>query len=136
MTSNLRIISIRDFIKLTPQGHTDLATLKQAITQAASVSGAFTDYDVLVDTRGTEPHLSVFDLWELAEDLAKLVHAGSAAGFRAKIPILCAVDRFDLAKFFELTAQNRGLNVRAFTSVEDLFEWLSKSSTPSLEKPS
>ena len=137
MPSNLRIIRIRDFIKLAPQGSQHFKSLKRAITEAASLPGAFIDYDLLIDTRGfAETLLSVIDLWELAEDLANAVHAGSAKGFTAKIPVLCPPERLDLAQFYELCTRNRGLNVRAFTSIEDLFEWLSKSSTPSLEKPS
>jgi len=137
MPSNLRIIRIRDFIKVAPQGGQDLKSLKRAITQAASVPGAFIDYDLLIDTRGfAETLLSVFDIWELAKDLADLIHAGAAKGFRAKIPVLCPLERFDYAKFYELCAENQGLNVRAFTSFEDVFEWLSESSTPNLEKSS
>lgn len=136
MPSNLRIIRIRDFIKLAPQGSQDLTNLKQAITEAAAVRGAFVDYNLLIDARGLETNLSVFDIWELAADLAKVIHAGASRGFRAKIPVLCPVERFDKGKFFELCAENRGLNVRAFTSFEDVLEWLSESSTPSLEKSS
>jgi hypothetical protein len=39
----------------------------------------------------------------------------------------------DHAKFFELCSQNRGLNVHAFTSFEELFDWLSQPSEISSE---
>lgn len=137
MPANLRIIRVRDFIKLAPQGSQDLNSLKRAITEAASAPGAFIDYDLLIDTRGfAETILSVFDMWELAKDLADVTHAGASRGFRPKIPVLCPRERFDNAQFYELCASNQGLNVRAFTSFEDMFEWLSESSTPNLEKSS
>ena len=136
MPSNLRIVSIRDFIKLTPKGNLDLAKMKEGIVEAAARPGAFTDYDLLIDTRGLESLLSVFELWELAQELAKLVHAASPKGFRAKIPLLCPVERLDLAQFTSLSAQNVGLNVRAFTSFEDVFDWLSRTSTPNQEESS
>jgi len=132
MAANLRIISLRDFLKLAPQGSQDFKTLKQALSEAASVKGAFLDYDLLVDTRGAEVQLSVTDIWELAKFLATIIRAGTSKSFMAKIAILCPAEKFDHATFFSLCAQNRALNVRAFTSFEDTFEWLSGSSTPSL----
>ncbi len=131
MPSNLRIISIRDFLKLAPQGSQDFKSLKQTISEVASVGGAFSDYDLLIDTRGAEIHLSVTDIWELAADLAKMIQAGASKSFRAKIPVLCPTEEFNHAKFFSLCAENRGLNVHAFTSFEDLFDWLSEPSAPS-----
>ena len=136
MPSNLRIIRLRDFIKVRPEGDLDFQKMKESIQEIASVPGAFVDHDVLVDTRGTESHLSVFDTWEIAKDLATAVHSGSPKGFTAKIAILCTVESFDHAKFFELCAENQGLNVQAFTSFEDVFEWLSEPSTPSRDKSS
>ena len=132
MTSNLKIIRVRDFVNATPQGTLDFAKAKQAMREASLVSGAFVNYDLLIDTRGSENNLSVTDIWYLAKELASLVHSNTK-GFRAKIPVLCPIQEFDHAKFFELCSQNRGLNVRAFTSFEDLFEWLSQSSEMSNE---
>jgi hypothetical protein len=131
MSVNVRIISIRDFLQVAPLGSQDFRSLKQALAEAASVQGAFLDYDLLIDTRGADIHLLLTDIWELAADLARIIHAGASKSFRAKIPVLCPAEGFDHAKFFSLCAENRGLNVRAFTSYEDVFAWLSGSSTPS-----
>ena len=130
MSSNLRFIRIRDFMKFTPKGPLDFAEMIKGIHEFSSAVGAFSDYNLLIDTRGTESHLSASDLWRLAKELAESVHAGASKGFRAKISALCPVEHFDHATFFELCAQNRGLNVRAFTSFEDVFDWLGESSTP------
>lgn len=132
MISNLKILSVRDFVKATPQGTLDFAEAKQAMREASLISGAFVNYDLMIDTRGSENNLSVTDIWHLAAELASLVHANTK-GFRAKIPVLCPTKEFDHAKFFELCSQNRGLNVRAFTSFEDLFDWLGQPSEISNE---
>ena len=128
MSSNLRIIRLRDIINVKPEGKLDKSRVREELQEIASAHDTFVNYDVLIDTRGTEEHLSVFDIWEAARDLANAVHAGSSKGFLAKIAVICPVEHFDNAQFFELCAQNRGLNVHAFTVFEDLFEWLSESS--------
>jgi hypothetical protein len=125
---------LRDIISFKPEGNLDFARLEAGLQEIASVHGAFVDYDILIDTRGTESHLSVFQIWEIAKQLAVAVHARSPKGFWAKIAVICPVEHFDNAKFFELCAQNRGLNVHAFTAFEVMFEWLSESSAPSLDK--
>jgi hypothetical protein len=130
MLSNLKIVRLRNFIKITPQGTIDLKAAKEVIIKIASVNDPFSEYDVLIDTRGAESHLSVFEIWEIAKDLAEAVHSGSPKGFNAKIAVICPVERFDYAKFLELCSLNRGLNVQAFTLFEDMFEWLSETSTP------
>jgi len=134
MSSNLKIIRLRDIVSSKPEGDLDFSRSNKALQEIASVPGAFIDYDVLIDTRGAETHLSVFEIWEIARNLANAVHASSPKGFRAKIAVICPVEGFDNAKFFELCAQNRGLNVNAFTVFEDMFEWLSESSPPSSEE--
>jgi len=135
MPSNLRIIRLRDVIRFEPQEKLNFPKSKEGLQEIVSVPGAFIDLDVLIDTRGTETHLSVFDIWEIARNLANAVHAGSQKGFRAKIAVICPVEGFDNAKFFELCAQYRGLNVHAFTVFEDMFEWLNESTTMSSNEP-
>jgi hypothetical protein len=126
----LRIVRVKDFIRLIEQGHPNLTKLIEDVKEAASVSGAFKDYDVLLDVRGLETNLSITELFILAQEVEKLVHSGSPQGFWAKIAVLCPIERFESAKFFELCTMNRGLNVQAFTSVEDLFDWISLSNKP------
>lgn len=63
--------------------------------------------------------MSVIDLWYLAAELSNLHKA-----FSRKTAVLCPLEQFDHAGFFALCAQNRGLQVRAFTSFEDAIEWL------------
>lgn len=133
MPVDIRIIRIKDFIQFTAKGKEDVPHLKQLLSEAAAIPGIFSDFNLLIDTRGLETNLSVFHIWELAEHLAVIVHNGSSKGFRAKIAVMCPLERFDLAKFFALCSENQGLNVRPFTSIEDLFKWMSESSIPGQE---
>lgn len=126
MTINLKIICVNDFLKVTPQGTLDFESAKQAMVEASLVPGVFVNYDLLIDTRGTESTLSVTDIWYLAKELATIV-LENTKGFKARIPVLCPIKDFDNAKFFELCSQNRGLNVCAFISFEDVFDWLNQS---------
>lgn len=131
MPVDIRIIKIRDFVRFVPTGKEDSARMKQAISEAANIRGIFTDFNLLIDARGLETQLAVSDLWELAKHLAGIIHLGAPKGFRAKIAVLCPLERFDLAEFFSLCAQNRGLNVQAFTSIEELYAWMSEATAPS-----
>ncbi len=131
MISNLAIIRVTDFIKITPQGNLDFEKTKKVTQEMGSIPGAFTYYDVLIDTRGAEIQLSVFDIWEVARELAKTIQ-DNTKGARAKISVLCPVKKFDHAKFFELCSQNRGLNMRAFTTFEDVFDWLGTKLEPTI----
>ncbi len=119
MTPNLKIIRVRDFMRFIPEGTLNFAKAKEFLQETSSVSGAFVNYNLLIDTRGTETHLSVTDIWQLAAELAEIVHK-DAKGFWAKIAVLYPPEHFDSAQFFELCGQNRGLNVHAFSSFEDL----------------
>ena len=124
MPVDLRIIRISDFIDWAPHGSQTFGSIKSVLAEAASAYGAFSKYDVLFDIRGAEIDLSILDIWELATYVANVVHQGPPKSFRAKLAVLCPVQDFDHAKFFELCAGNRGLNIRAFTSFEEVFDWL------------
>ena len=128
MSSNLKVVRLRDLLTLEHHGALDLSSVVEDVRQIASVPGAFSAFDVLVDTRGTELVLSTTDTWNAAAELASAVHAGEPKGFNAKIAVLCPTDHFDNARFFELCALNRGLNVRAFTAFEEVFDWLATHS--------
>jgi hypothetical protein len=128
MSSNLKVVRLRDLLALEHHGALELPSVIDDVRQIALVPGAFSAFDVLVDTRGTESALSATETWEVAAALASAVHAGEPRGFSAKIAVLCPADHLGNAKFFELCALNRGLNVRAFTAFEEVFDWLATSS--------
>ena len=63
--------------------------------------------------------MSVFELWYLGKELGNFREA-----FSHKTAVLCPAEKFNFAEFFALCAQNRGLQVMAFTSFEETIEWL------------
>ena len=124
MPTDIRIIHAHDFIKATPEGQLDFERAKEALLGIASASSALADYEIILDTRKAQPIMSVFDLWYLALELEKL-----GEPFSRKTAVLCPLERFDSAKFFAVCAQNRRLQIRAFTSFEDAIEWLTANRT-------
>ncbi|MCX5670496.1 MAG: hypothetical protein NTU94_04145 [Planctomycetota bacterium] len=118
MPATIRIIHATDFIKATAEGELDLEESKRLLVEIVSATD-LVDYELVLDTRKAHLSMSVTDLWYLA---AKIGTAGK--NLPRKTAILCPRDRFDHAGFFSLCAQNRGLNVRAFTCFEDALEWL------------
>jgi hypothetical protein len=128
----LQVIHAKDFLRMTPEGKIDFEKTRDMLLEAVSVEGLSSELDVLVDFRHVESDLSPTDVWYLAEELSKHDEA-----FKDQIAILVNPERFDNAKFFELCALNRGLEVAAFSSYEDAINWLFPSSdVPSRETQS
>jgi len=119
MPCSIRIIHAQDFIKATPEGTLDLENSKKLLVEIASGSSTLGDHEILLDTRKAQSALSANDLWSLAAELISFHKV-----FSKKTAVLCPLERFDHAAFFALCAQNKGFQVRAFTSFEDAMEWL------------
>jgi hypothetical protein len=124
VATNIRVIRAHDFIRATEDGQIDFETSKKLLRDVAEVAATLVDYQILLDTRRAQGELSVTALWYLAVELSNLGQA-----FHRKTAVLCPLERFDDAKFFELSAQNRGSRVSAFTSYEEAMEWLMASET-------
>jgi hypothetical protein len=119
MSANIKIIHAHDFIKAAPEGQLDLENCKIALTEIAAISAATVDYEIILDTRKAQVRLSIADLWHLAAELSKL-----GKPFSRKTAVVCPLEGFDNAGFLALCAQNRGVQVKAFTSFDDAIEWL------------
>jgi len=124
MSSYIRIIHAHDFIKATPEGLLDLEKSKEVLMEIASASVSMGDYEIILDTRKAQIEMSTSNLWYLAAELSKLGKA-----FERKIAVLCPLEGFDRAGFFALCAENRGYQVKAFTSLEAAIEWLFANET-------
>jgi hypothetical protein len=120
VSTDIRIIHAHDFVRATAEGKLDFETSKKALIEVASATAHLVDYEILLDVRKAQSRMSVLDLWHLVAELGKLREA-----FSRKTAVLCPIEDFDDAAFFELCARNRGLRVRAFTSFEDAINWLS-----------
>ena len=129
MPTDIKIIHASDFIKATPEGKLDFEESKRGLQAIASAAGPLADCEIMLDTRKAEVVMSPSDLWYLAAELDKF----RKDFYQRKTAVLCPLEHFDQAEFFELCAQNRGFSVRAFTSFEDAIDWLT-SSTDTMEE--
>jgi hypothetical protein len=119
MPTNVKVIHATDFIRAKPEGAAYLDEAEQLLQDIVQAGSGLHDFEVLVDTRSVSGALSANDLWRLAEKLT-----GFRGSFARKTAILCPLEKFDRSRFFALCAENRGFNVRAFTSYEEAMEWL------------
>jgi hypothetical protein len=119
MPTNVRVIHATDFIRAKPEGPAYLEDAEKLLHDIVRAGAGLDDFEVLVDSRSVSGALSATDLWRLAERLTEF-----RDGFAHKTAILCPQEKFDLSRFFALCAENRGFNVRAFTSYEEAMEWL------------
>jgi hypothetical protein len=121
MPTDIRVIHAYDFVRANADGALDFEVSKKTLTEVALATSHLINYEILLDIRKTQSRMSVSDLWYLAAELSRLGEA-----FRRKTAVLCPVEDFDNAAFFETCAQNRGFRVKAFTSFEDSVDWLIK----------
>jgi len=119
MPTNIRVIHAHDFIRATPEGQLDFEKSRELLVEVAATVAGLADYEILLDMRKAQGEMSITNMWYLAEELSK-----HGKAFRRRTAVLCPQQRFDLAGFFALCAENRGFRVGAFTSYEDAMEWL------------
>jgi hypothetical protein len=119
MPKNVKVIQASDFVRASPSGQVYLDEAEKLLKDIASAGVGLDGFHVLVDTRRVTAGLSATELWYLADKVANFRRSASR-----RIAILCPMERFDHSRFFALCAENRGLNVQAFTGYEDAMEWL------------
>ncbi|HEY1380247.1 MAG TPA: hypothetical protein VGF55_25825 [Gemmataceae bacterium] len=124
MAHDIRVIPARDFLRADVHGSLDLAASKQLLAELAAACVGRRDQHILIDTRDTaDPVLSSTDLFELVQALRKV-----GLGLLNRIAILRRRrSAFDRARFFEMLAHERGLQVGAFDDFEAAFDWLNGS---------
>lgn len=116
----LHIVEAADFIKSTPSGELDLEASKAVLERVCAVVKDFDDHRILIDLRQARSALSTIDVWYLAEALGEY---GSC--FHRKTAVLLRAEgSVDQARFFQLTAQNRGHAVQVFVDFEQALYWL------------
>jgi len=115
----IKIIRAHEFIQATPEGLLDLEQSKKVLVQIASASAQSIDHNTILDTRQAQSALTAEDLWDLSATLGTF-----RKEFSGRLAVLCPLERFDLSAFFALCAEDRGFQVKAFTSFEEAMEWL------------
>jgi hypothetical protein len=134
MAHDIRVITASDFLRANVQDQLDLEASKALLRDLAKAVVGCPDRHILVDTRETgKPIMTSSDLYELVQTLRQL-----GLGVLNRIAILRRlVDTFDRAQFFEMLANDRGMQVGAFDDFETAFEWLQTGGpTPLMSKPS
>ena len=119
MPGTVKVIQAREFIRARPDGEANLEAAEELLKDIAEAGEGLEAFEILVDTRDVSGRLSAASLWSLAERLVRYRKT-----FAHRTAVLCPVERFDHARFFALCAENKGFNLRAFTSYEDAMEWL------------
>ena len=119
MSTNVKVIQAREFIRARPDGRAYLDRAEQLLAEIAQAGDGLDDFAILVDTRQVSGQLSATELWRLAETLVKFRHT-----FAKRTAVLCPMEKFDHTRFFALCAENHGFKIRAFISYEEAMEWL------------
>jgi hypothetical protein len=133
MATKIKIITIRDFLEVTPDGIINMSTSRQLLVDIAKAEHFPVDYDLLIDFRDTQWHMSVSDLYQLAAELCQ--HGDT---FRRKVALLVLPGvNFNPASFLETCSHNRGFSINAFTDYEKAIRWvLSAEVMPNSNVPS
>jgi hypothetical protein len=120
---NIRVISVKDFVRTDVTGNIDLAASKQILKEIASVCTPDANHHVLIDYRKAHTRLTLTEVFQMASSLSEI-----GLGIHNRLAILAPpVVDFDRAGFFETVARNRGFQVRAFRDFEQAFDWLTQS---------
>jgi hypothetical protein len=119
MQRKVNVIRAHDFIRATEHGTIDFEHSVETLLEVVHAAARLEDFEILLDTRQAESNLTAHELWALVSVLGQ--HRDV---FSRKTAVLCPEDRFQRVEFVVLCAQNRALNVQAFTSYEQAMEWL------------
>lgn len=120
MTTNVRVIHPRDFLRARADGRVDLETGKRLLEDLARAAQPLEHFEMLIDTRHVVGQLTAEDLYELAGSLVQF-----RGTFLHKTAVLCPRERFAHTRFFGMLAASHGFrDIRAFVTYEDAMEWL------------
>jgi hypothetical protein len=117
MTTAMEVTRNNGFVLVTARGRHSVEQGRESLREIARVAGS--DAGLLLDVREAASRLSLADIRALVEEFA---HLGLGAGRRTAI--VSPEGRFDNVHFFAVSARSMGLDVQAFTSLEDATEWL------------
>lgn len=119
MSTEVKVVNIREFLKVTVQGVVDLKTSKDALFRLSSVSPTSPDIDFLIDVRESPVTLSLAEITELVSEFNTM-----RVGAGRRTAVLTEKPHFGNAEFFAILARGRGNEVQAFTSLEEALDWL------------
>lgn len=116
------VIDGKEFIKVSATGEFDLEASRGALKELLEDPKFSKPCDILCDLSDAECALTVTDIFMLVQSMTE-----HRSAFQRKIAVLVSSDHdFDKAKFMELCAENRGLQVQAFDEPAEAEAWLSE----------
>ncbi|MGH8629419.1 MAG: hypothetical protein ACREU7_01465 [Burkholderiales bacterium] len=117
-----RLISTEDLIVVSADGRLDLpaseAALEALLTRLEREPGRA----VILDLRSADCELTLGEVYGLVNFLAN--HSSKKTLYRRVAILITSGAHQGKAGFFALCAENRGLEARAFSTVEDVDKWL------------
>ena len=127
MPTTLKIYKLKDFIRITGNGATDIERSKQVVHELAVAASFHKDYNILIDLRDSIEHHTIGDHMELALEIARYesVFTGKVAFIVLNDP-----DRlFSVKQFITcVNATDFRFQYEIFTSFEAAIDWLSDAS--------
>lgn len=102
----------------TFRGSVDKTTMDEMLQNMVTISEVHDCKRCIHDIRQATNMFSITELYFLPE---KMVQKGFDRTWKRAI---VANERFKEAEFYEDTANNRGIKVKVFTSMEDALKWL------------
>jgi hypothetical protein len=124
MAIQVRVVSDRGLVHVSPTAPIDLEQAKEMLHRAAAAARAHHPSGVMLDVRQMVSRLTLGSLWHLAGEMAEC-----AVGFRGRTAVLTTADRLEHGRFFALSCQNRGFEVRAFSDYDEALGWLQEKAT-------
>ncbi len=122
MPHDIRIISLKDFLRTDVHGIMDVEASKRILADVASECANHREHHVLLDVRDARSEGGLPEIYELVAYLGEL-----GLGVNNRIAILYHQrDTFDRAQFFARYAEKQGLQVSAFQDFEWALDWLQK----------
>ena len=122
MKTEFKVVKTQDFLKTESSGELNLSETRKVLSKLAELNTEDPVREILIDIRDTTSVLTLSDIYTIASEVGKFRKA-----FRKKIAVLIGPGHdIDKARFLEMCAGNRGLNVNAFGSYEDALEWLAE----------
>ncbi len=115
-----KIIDGREVVKATATGEFDFEATKEALKRMLEEPEASQYEDILFDFRKAECELTIAEIFEVVQFMVELQWSPLR---RIALVVLEGIE-FDRAKFMELCAANRGLQIQAFVDPSEAKAWL------------
>lgn len=122
MKNDYVVLRDRKLIVARPKGRLDVQESKRALREITSNSDYDQQFEVLMDLTQIESDLDPVGIVDIATSIA---YPNSIFPTRRKIAIAVSGQiAFDHAAFLELCANNRGINIKSFSSLAAATDWL------------